>query len=118
MQLYRPGFIAGASLDLALSGAGYLPVRLSGSFGAEAGYPGAFAPIDLGVVSLHREPVTIAGRAVSHGGAVRAGATVSLDGAHRVGSVRRLRLVARNSVLRFRHRLRRAFYGSHMHGHR
>ena len=80
LQLYRPGFITGAGLSLALSGAGYLPVSLSGSFGAEPGYPGAFAPIDLGVVSLHREPVTIAGRTVSHSGVVRAGATVSLDG--------------------------------------
>ena len=80
LQLYRPGFITGAGLDLALTGAGYLPVSLSGSFVAEPGYPGAFAPIDLGVVSLHREPVTIAGRTVSHNGVVRAGATVSLDG--------------------------------------
>lgn len=80
LQLFLPGFIAGASLELELSGAGYLPVSLSGAFGAEPGYPGAFAPIDLGVVSLHREPVTITGRAVSHGGVVRAGATVSLDG--------------------------------------
>lgn len=80
LQLYRPGFITGAALDLSLSGAGYLPVTLSGTFGAETGYPGAFAPIDLGVVSLHREPVTIMGRTVSHSGVVRAGATVSLDG--------------------------------------
>ncbi|HXE26804.1 MAG TPA: hypothetical protein VN637_18130 [Roseiarcus sp.] len=80
LQLFLPGFITGAGLGLSLSGAGYLPVRLSQTFGAELGYPGAFAPIDLGVVSLHREPVTITGRTVSHGGAVRAGATVSLDG--------------------------------------
>jgi hypothetical protein len=80
LQLFLPGFITGAGLDLTLSGAGYLPVSFRRSFGAEPGYPGAFAPIDLGVVSLHREPVTITGRTVSHGGAVRAGATVSLDG--------------------------------------
>jgi hypothetical protein len=80
LQLFLPGFITGGALDLALSGAGYLPVSLSRSFGAEPGYPSAFAPIDLGVVSLHREPITITGRAVSHSGAVRAGATVSLDG--------------------------------------
>jgi hypothetical protein len=80
LQLFRPGFITGASLDLALTGAGYLPVRLSRSFGAEPGYPGVFAPIGVGVVPLHREPVTILGRTVSHTGAVRAGATVSLDG--------------------------------------
>jgi hypothetical protein len=80
LRLYRPGLIIGASLDLSLSGAGYLPVNFSKSFGAEVGYPGAFAPIDLGVVSLHREPVTIAGRTISHSGVVRAAATVSLDG--------------------------------------
>src|SRR6185437_10907105 len=68
LQLFLPGFITGAGLGLSLSGAGYLPVTLSQTFGAELGYPGAFAPIDLGVVPLHREPVTITGRTVSHGG--------------------------------------------------
>jgi hypothetical protein len=80
LQRFFPGFITGASLNLALSGAGYLPVTLSGTFGAEPGYPGAFTPVDLVSVSLHREPVTIGGRTVSRSGAVRAGATVSLDG--------------------------------------
>jgi hypothetical protein len=80
ISLFLPGFITNVPLDLELSGTGYLPLSLSGSFAAEPGYPEAFAPIDLGVVSLHRDPVTISGRTVSHSGVVRAGTTVSLEG--------------------------------------
>jgi hypothetical protein len=79
LRHYLPGFIAGASVELSLAGAGYLPVTLTGTFGAETGYPGLFTPIDLVPVSLHRDPVTITGRTVSSSGAVRAGATISLD---------------------------------------
>jgi hypothetical protein len=80
ISLFLPGFIINVPLDLELSGTGYLSVGLSGSFAAEPGYPDAFTPINLGVVSLHRDPVTISGRTVSSTGVVRAGATVSLDG--------------------------------------
>jgi hypothetical protein len=80
ISLFLPGFITNVPLELELSGSGYLPLSLSGSFTAEPGYPDAFAPIDLGTVSLHRDPVMISGRTVSHSGVVRAGATVSLDG--------------------------------------
>jgi hypothetical protein len=71
LQCFQPGFITGAPLQLALSGSGYLRMTLSTAFGAEAGYPDAFTPIDLGVAALHREPITIGGRTVSHTGVVR-----------------------------------------------
>jgi hypothetical protein len=80
LQCFQPGFITGAALQLALSGPGYLPLTLSAAFGAEGGYPDAFTPIDLGVQALHRKPITISGRTVSHSGVVRSGTTVSLDG--------------------------------------
>jgi hypothetical protein len=77
---FRRGFITGSPLQLALSGAGYLPLTLNASFGAEPGYPDVFTPIDLGDVALHRAPITISGRTVSHNGALRASATVTLNG--------------------------------------
>jgi hypothetical protein len=80
LQCFLPGFITTAPLQLALSGPGYLPVTLSTAFGAESGYPDAFTPIDLGVLALHRQPITISGRTVSHTGVVRTGTTISLDG--------------------------------------
>lgn len=83
LQSFQPGFIVGAPLQLGLSGPGYLPVTLSAAFGAEPGYPDAFTPIDLDVLALHRDPITINGRTVSRTGVVRSGAMVSLDGVWR-----------------------------------
>jgi len=80
LQTFQPGFITGAPLQLALSGPGYLPVTLSAAFGTEVNYPDAFLPVDLGVLALHRQPITIRGRTVSHTGMVRSGTKVSLDG--------------------------------------
>jgi hypothetical protein len=77
---FRPGFIASSPLQLALSGPAYLPLTLNTQFGAEPGYPHVFTPVDLGTVELHREPITISGRTVSHNGVVRAGAKVNLNG--------------------------------------
>jgi hypothetical protein len=80
LRRYRPGFVTGAPLDLTLSGPGFLPLTLKQNLGAEPGYPDAFTPVDLGSVALHRSPVTISGRTVSHTGVVRAGAAVNLSG--------------------------------------
>jgi hypothetical protein len=77
---YFPGAVVGAPLTLALQGDGYLPLTLTGLLPAQPGYPGGFAPLDLGRVALHRSPVTLAGRVVSHTGVVRAGAAITLDG--------------------------------------
>ena len=77
---FSPGFITGAKLQLSINGAGYLPLVLTAAIGSEPDYPGAFAPVPLGSVALHRIPISLAGRTVSRTRTVRAGATVTLDG--------------------------------------
>lgn len=61
----------------------YVPFRTVAQLPAQATFPDTFARVDLGIVSLHREPVILRGR-VSRpgaGGAVPvAGATVSITG--------------------------------------
>jgi len=76
----RVPYVTGAPLQLSLGGAGFLPVALTASIGAEPGYPAAFVPVDLGSIALHRSPVSIAARTVSRTRVVRAGASVTLDG--------------------------------------
>lgn len=78
--LYSAGFIAGAPLQVSFSGDGFLPVSLSASLGAEAGFPATFQPTDLGTVALHRQPLQITGRTASNTHAVLGGATVTLSG--------------------------------------
>ncbi|HEY1749962.1 MAG TPA: hypothetical protein VGG29_01780 [Caulobacteraceae bacterium] len=80
LTLYRAGSAAGAPLQLDLAGPGYIPVALTTSLGAEAGYPGAFTPADLGIVELRRAPVAITGRVVSASAGPLVGATISLEG--------------------------------------
>lgn len=76
---YPPGFVTGAQLQLTLSGTGYLPVSLTAALGAQPGYPDAFQPVDAGMVSLHRAPISLLGR-VTASAAPLAGAAVTLDG--------------------------------------
>jgi hypothetical protein len=83
LQQFRPAFVTGAQLEIALSGSGFMPLTVSTTIGAgtEPNYPDAFAPVTVpSPVVLHRNPVTISGRTVSHTGVVRTNATVSLDG--------------------------------------
>ncbi len=80
LALYQPGFVTGAALQLGLAGTGFLPIGLSGTIGAEPGYPDAFQPLDLGQIALHRAPVSIRGRTVSAHRVARAGSLVTLDG--------------------------------------
>lgn len=71
-----------AELSLEVRGNGYLPLTLAGTLGPIAGFPDAFAPVDLGDVGLRRNGVSLAGR-VLHNIAPTplplAGATVEVD---------------------------------------
>ncbi len=78
--LYSVGFTAGAPLQISFACGGFLPLSLTASLGAEAGFPGSFQPTGLGTVALHRQPLQITGRTLSNTHAVLGGATVTLDG--------------------------------------
>ena len=80
LACYAPGAVAGAPLDMRLTAPGFIALDLSGTLPAQPGYPDAFAPCDLGNVSLHRAPTAISGRVVSHTHVPRAAATVTLSG--------------------------------------
>jgi hypothetical protein len=79
-----PGLdVAGVDLDLSIRVPRYLPRRFSLTLGPVAGFPQSFAPVDLGVVPLHRAGLVLRGRAVRRTGLVPtplAGVDVSLDG--------------------------------------
>jgi hypothetical protein len=81
LRQFLPGAIPTAPLELTLSGPGFLPVTVSAPL-VEPAYPNTFTPASPTppTVALHRAPVTISGRAVSHTGVVRNGATLSLAG--------------------------------------
>lgn len=72
-----------ADLDLRIAAPGYLPLDLATTIGPIAGFPGAFAPVDLGTVGLHRVAVELAGRTLRRASltpTVVAGALVRVDG--------------------------------------
>jgi hypothetical protein len=80
LALYAPGFVAGAPLSMSLAAPGFQPLALSAALPAQPGYPDAFTPRDLGVVTMHRAPTSISGRTVSHTHIVRPGSAVEIDG--------------------------------------
>lgn len=86
-----PGLLANTvSVDMRVDVSRYLPrrfVRDLGPFddalGSPADYPDFFAPIDLGVIGLHREPTYIKGRCVQEAPVQRtplAGVSVEITG--------------------------------------
>lgn len=79
-----PGLDA-ATVDLAysISAPGYLPRGLHSKLGPVAGFPDAFAPVDAGIVAMHRKPIVIRGRVVRQVGIAPvplAGVTVNVKG--------------------------------------
>jgi hypothetical protein len=80
IALYTAGFVAGAPLQVSFTAAGFLPLTLTASLGAETNFPSTFQPAALGTVALHRQPLQISGRTVSNTHAVLGNASVTLDG--------------------------------------
>lgn len=55
-----------AALSMRVHGGTYLPVTLAATLGPIAGFPGAFAPADLGDVELHQRGVALVGRTLAN----------------------------------------------------
>jgi hypothetical protein len=55
---------AAYELGLSVRGPGYVSQRVTGTIGPVATFPATFTPLDLGDLTLHREPVVIHGRTV------------------------------------------------------
>jgi hypothetical protein len=72
--------VAGAALQLWLAGPGYITLSVSTTLGPQPGYPDAFNPANLGMVTLHRAPVSVIGRVVDASQAPLSGASVTMDG--------------------------------------
>jgi hypothetical protein len=80
LENYGIGHVAGAPMAMAVMAEGFVPRSLAGPLPAQPNYPDQFAPLDLGDVALHRAPVSLSGRTVSHKHVVRAGAAVTVTG--------------------------------------
>ncbi len=55
-----------APLSLRVHSGTYLPVTLAATLGPIAGFPGAFAPADLGDIALHQRGVALVGRTLAN----------------------------------------------------
>jgi len=74
---------AAYTVNMTLRAPRFLRYRRQVNVPAVAGFPANFAPVDLGTIELHREPVSIVGRVVTPtalGSTPIAGATVSITG--------------------------------------
>lgn len=71
------------NLAMRVAAPGYLNLDLGGTLGPIAGFPGVFAPLDLGSAGLHRIPVEFLGRTLRRNSLtpiVVAGALIRIDG--------------------------------------
>lgn len=77
-QIFDTPISATCRIDLSIRAMGYLPLDLDEAVGPQP--PDAFDPVDLGTITLHRQPVRIGGRVVSRSLGPLAGAAISING--------------------------------------
>lgn len=109
-EIFASGAIAGLILPHTLAAEGYLPLSLAPALPAQPFYPTVFQPADLGIIALHRQPVTLRGRAVREVGGVRtplAGAAITLTAVRFTPDGASLAIPAAVSLLTTRLGLRR-----------
>jgi hypothetical protein len=82
-QLFPTLDVDAVPVTMRIFAPGYVPLELEGILGPIPGFPGQFAPLELGDVALHRAAVELSGRTLRRNGlapVVVAGATVELVG--------------------------------------